>query len=47
MWNYVYYMYYLKRKDSNNYNGIESSVSDRIQALDVGWFPLMKAMSLT
>jgi len=39
MWNYLFYIYNLKQKDSTEYNGIETYVSELINIDDIGWFP--------
>jgi hypothetical protein len=38
-WNYVYYYVYLKRKEKNDYSGVESFVWDMIAKTDMGWIP--------
>ena len=38
MWNYVFFIAYLKWKDKNDYTGIESYVFDKIEAKDVSWY---------
>lgn len=46
MWNYIFYIFYLKNKDATEYNGIESYVSDKLESNDISWFPNMKSISL-
>jgi len=46
MWNYVYYLAYLKSKDNTDYTGIESYISEKVEAGEVSWFPLGKALVL-
>jgi len=46
LWNYVFYMYFLSKKESTDYNGIETEVSKKIESGDISWFPMMKAISI-
>ncbi len=46
LWNYLYYIYYIKNKDQTELNGVESYVIDNIKNHEINWFPLMKAMSV-
>merc|ERR1712224_287238 len=46
MWNYMYYIVYLQRKESTEYSGIESYVADLIEEANTNWFPLHKALCL-
>ena len=46
LWNYVYFLIYLRNKNSLDYNGTESFLADRISKDDLSWFPLDRAMSL-
>lgn len=39
IWNYVYYIYYLKHKNPFDYDGIESFVAQCISNGDHSWFP--------
>jgi hypothetical protein len=39
LWNYLFYIGYLKSKDRTEYSGIESYVMEKIEASDVTWFP--------
>jgi hypothetical protein len=39
-------MIYLNSKDSTDYTGIESYVSDKLVEDDISWFPFNKAISL-
>jgi len=39
-------MYNLEQKDSTEYNGIESYVSDKIANDDIGWFPIGRAIAI-
>ena len=41
MWNYMFYIYQLKKKDDSDYNGIETYVMECYdETEDIGWFPL-------
>ncbi|CAD8059333.1 unnamed protein product [Paramecium primaurelia] len=46
MWNYVFFMAYLKYKDPTDYTGIEQFVWEKIQKKDLTWFPFNKAREL-
>jgi inositol 1,4,5-triphosphate receptor type 1/inositol 1,4,5-triphosphate receptor type 3 len=46
MWNYIFYIAYLRDKEVTEYGGIESYVSDKIKNQDHSWFPIYKALSL-
>jgi hypothetical protein len=39
-------MVYLKQKPKTDYSGIESYVSQHLQAADISWFPLHRAISI-
>jgi len=39
-------MYFLSKKESTDYNGIETEVSKKIESGDISWFPMMKAISI-
>jgi len=42
MWNYLFYIAYLKDKDPTELSGIESYVADKIKNEDTSWFPTFK-----
>lgn len=46
LWDYIYFIYYVKTKDPTEYNGIESFVAQQITKDDISFFPLLKAMVL-
>ncbi|CAD8103545.1 unnamed protein product [Paramecium sonneborni] len=46
MWNYMFFMAYLKYKDPTDYTGIEQYVWEKIQKKDLTWFPFNKAREL-
>lgn len=46
MWNYLYYIVYLREKEEIDYNGTESYVAEKIKNDDISWFPIGKSLSL-
>ena len=43
MWNYIFFIAYLKDKDETEYTGIESYIHEKLQKSDfTSWFPLHK-----
>lgn len=46
MWNYLFFIAYLKYKDPNEYTGIEQFVWQKIERKDLNWFPFNKATEL-
>lgn len=46
MWNYLYYIAYLNWKNAEDYTGIESYISERIEQHDFAWFPFNKAREI-
>ena len=40
VWNYVYYMIYILKKEELEYNGIESFVKGRYLGKSTEWFPI-------
>ena len=46
MWHYLYFMHHLKRKPIDEFTGQESYVLEKIEAKDMGFFPLGKSMDL-
>mmetsp|Transcript_22209 Transcript_22209/g.19037 ORF Transcript_22209/g.19037 Transcript_22209/m.19037 type:complete len:420 (-) Transcript_22209:169-1428(-) len=46
MWNYLFFIAYLKNKEETDYTGIESYISDKLNDNNFSWFPLHKAMVL-
>ena len=46
MWAYIYYIAYLKDKDPNEYNGVESYIADKISKNNINWFPINNAREL-
>ena len=46
LWYYVYYLVHLDLKDSSDYSGVESYVSEKQELEDISWVPSHKAISL-
>lgn len=46
LWNYIFYILYLKHKEKTEYSGIESYVASNLDNNDISWLPLNKALSL-
>jgi hypothetical protein len=42
LWNYLFYIAYIKNKDPTELSGIESYVADKIDSEDISWFPTFK-----
>lgn len=39
LWNYMYYIYCLNKKDETDYTGIEYEIKKQMTEEDVSWFP--------
>jgi hypothetical protein len=46
VWNYIFFLYSIKKKDVTEYNGLESYVREMVEREDIGWIPLMKAIDI-
>lgn len=46
LWNYIFFVYGLKKKDPTEYTGMESYVADMVLRDDIGWVPIQRALSL-
>jgi inositol 1,4,5-triphosphate receptor type 1/inositol 1,4,5-triphosphate receptor type 3 len=46
MWNYLFFIAYLKWKDETDYSGIESYVAGRMEEDDLSWVPFNQAREL-
>ena len=46
LWNYINYKVYLKEKDTTEYTGVESYISDLIKKEDISWIPLHRSLIL-
>lgn len=46
LWNYLFYIVYLKKKDPIDYNGTESYIYEKYEKDDISWFPIGKSFSL-
>lgn len=40
LWNYIFYIYCLKKKDETDYSGIEYSISEKLEKEDLSWIPM-------
>jgi len=38
-WNYIFFIIYLEKKDTSEYNGAESYIADCVKNEDIGWIP--------
>lgn len=41
MWNYLYFIFCLQKKDETDYSGMEYEINDKIVQEDISWFPLV------
>jgi len=46
LWNYLYYIVYLKSKNELHYSGTETYIFEKYSKEDLSWFPIQKAMCL-
>jgi len=46
VWNYVYYLIYLRTKKKLDFTGTESYVYEKFENEDLSWFPIQRALSL-
>ena len=46
MWNYLYFIIYLWEQDKDDDDGLEQYVRRCVEAKDIAWFPMNKAMRL-
>jgi hypothetical protein len=46
LWKYVFFMIYMNAKDTTEYTGIETYVSNKVTDDDIAWFPFNKAICL-
>lgn len=47
IWNYLYYIYFLLKKDHTEYDGIESYVAECINKEEIKWFPIKKSLAIS
>ena len=40
MWNYLFFISYLRNKERTEYSGFESFVAEKLENDDISWFPL-------
>lgn len=46
MWNYLFYIAYVREKEPTEYTGIESYVADQLERNEIQWFPYYRALCL-
>lgn len=46
MWNYLFYIAYLKYKPKDQFTGIQTHINNLIEDQDVAWFPFNQAREL-
>ena len=46
IWDYIYFIYSIKKKDYTEYNGIESYVKEKIDKEDIRWLPFYRTRVL-
>jgi len=46
MWNYLFYIAYVREKESTEYTGIESYVADQLERNEIQWFPHYRALCI-
>lgn len=42
LWNYIFFISYLKNKEKTEYTGFESYIANKLETNDITWFPLHK-----
>lgn len=45
-WDYLFFIFYLKRKDPTTYTGFEQAVFEMLQDRDIGWLPHLRSLAL-
>ncbi|KAL4460255.1 hypothetical protein ABPG74_000006 [Tetrahymena malaccensis] len=46
LWNYIFYISYLKEKNRNYMLGAESEIYQKVKIKDISWFPLNRSLSI-
>lgn len=46
IWDYIFYVYSIKKKSVTEYNGIESYIKEEIDKENIGWFPFYRTLKL-
>ncbi|EAR83298.2 MIR domain protein (macronuclear) [Tetrahymena thermophila SB210] len=46
LWNYIFYISYLKEKNRNYMLGAESEIYQKVKIKDISWFPLNRSLSV-
>lgn len=44
LWNYIYFLYNVKRKDHTEYTGVESFVREQLDNQEITWVPIYRAL---
>jgi len=44
LWNYIFYIAYLKDKERTEYTGLESYIAEQIDSSDTSWMPNHRAL---
>lgn len=45
-WNYIYFIAYLKGKESTEHSGVESTIFDQISDKDIAWIPQQQGLTI-
>ena len=46
LWNYMFYIAYLRDKDKTEYTGLESYIAELCDAKEISWFPTGRALCM-
>ncbi len=46
MWNYLFFMGYIEKKNPLDYDGTESYIANNLKKKNTSWFPINKAKIL-
>lgn len=46
IWNYLFYIYFIKKETPNEYTGVDSYISDMLKKEDIFWFPIGKSLAI-
>ena len=47
IWNYLFYLYYLKKKDKTEFTGVDTYIMNMIDKDDHFWMPMERALSIS
>lgn len=45
IWNYLFYIYYIRKEDPTEYTGVDSYVAGMMEREDIFWFPIGKSLA--